>query len=494
MLDGSRSSRALRGEYLNHAVGAMNSRTTTLAIDAAHLAARLDRLPSSMPIWKIVLILALGSFFEFYDNSGIPYVAPGMIKEGLFKPESLGPLSALHAISVSGFGTFVFASLIGLWAGTLFLSPLADRIGRKKAFTFALMMYGGCSAVMVFQTTGFGINIWRFLTGVGLGVQFSTIDAYLTELTPVHVRGKAFSLQQAFSYCSSPLAALLCWIMVLLSPLGLDGWRWVVLIGAAGSVFALSMRNGLPESPRWLARKGRIKEAEAVIAELEAKVEAAVAAPLKRPAPAVAEDLTEGSFKDIFAVGHLGRTIMLSVAQFSNGFGFYAFGAWIPMLLSARGVNFEHSLQYGFVITLSYPIGACVVSTFADKIERKWLVILSCLVMGLAMIAFSQASAPLALIASGVLFTLGSSCQSIAYHSYGPELFPTHVRARAVGFTFSWNRVSSAFAGLLIGILLHAGDVSLVAAFTASSMLLQVFVVGIFGPKTTGKSLEEINP
>ncbi|MDE8347744.1 MAG: MFS transporter, partial [Acidocella sp.] len=234
---------------------------------SASIAARLDRLPGSRTIWIMVCLIALGGWFEFYDVFFIGYVAPGMIKSGLFKPESLGILSNLSVLSFSGFGTFVFATFAGLWVGTLMVSQLLDRFGRRAVFTWALLWYLGCNAIMAFQHTGLALDIWRFLGGIGIGIEFTTIDTYLAELVPRHVRGRAFAVQQMVSFCAVPFVALLSWRLVPISPFGFDGWRWVVLIGTAGAVVVWFLRLGLPESPRWLAKRGRFAEADKIVSE-----------------------------------------------------------------------------------------------------------------------------------------------------------------------------------------------------------------------------------
>ncbi|HVB48572.1 MAG TPA: MFS transporter, partial [Burkholderiales bacterium] len=163
--------------------------------------ARLDRLPRSWYVWRIVVLISLGGFFEFYDLFFTAYVAPGMVKSGLFTPQSLGALASLHVIAVAGFGTFVFATFAGLWVGALFGSQVADRMGRRKIFTWSLIWYMVCSAIMAFQGTGFALNVWRFIAGIGLGVELVTIDTYIAELIPRRERGRAFSISQFITYC-----------------------------------------------------------------------------------------------------------------------------------------------------------------------------------------------------------------------------------------------------------------------------------------------------
>src|SRR5580658_10129927 len=133
------------------------------AVTSADIAARLDRLPSSRAVWTIVVLISFGCVFEFYDIFFTAYVAPGMIDGGLFTPQSLGVFASLKAIRVAGFGTFVFCTFIGLWFGVVVLGQAADRFGRKAVFTWSLVWYCICTAIMAFQRSGQWLTVWRLV-------------------------------------------------------------------------------------------------------------------------------------------------------------------------------------------------------------------------------------------------------------------------------------------------------------------------------------------
>ena len=167
---------------------------------AAELAARLDRLPSSRYVWKLVILISLGACFEFYDLFLTAYVVPGMAKEGLFTPQSLGIFGVLAPLKVAGPGTFVFALFAGLWVGTMAFGWVSDAYGRRFIFTFSLVWYCISTLIMALQTTGFGIDLWRFIAGIGIGVELVTIDTYISELIPRHARGRAFAFNQFIAF------------------------------------------------------------------------------------------------------------------------------------------------------------------------------------------------------------------------------------------------------------------------------------------------------
>ena len=456
------------------------------------IAARLDRLPSSWFVWRMIILISLGGLFEFYDLFFTAYVAPGMVGSGLFTVQSLGPFAALGAIAAAGFGTFVFATFAGLWVGALLLGHVADRLGRKKIFVWSLVWYMVCSAIMAFQYTGFLLIIWRFVAGIGLGIELVTIDAYIAELIPRGERGRAFSTNQFITFCAVPAVAFLAWQLVPLQPLGLDGWRWVVLIGTVGAVVVWFLQLGIPESPRWLAKHGRVEEAERAVAAIEAGVEAEVGRPLPPPVPEPPEAEAAGSLAEAFVPPYRARTIMLSVFNFVQTIGFYGFAAWVPTLLIARGIHVTTSLEYAFIIAIANPFGPLLGTLFSDRIERKWQIVGGAVGMLICMAIFAQLSDPAVLIGFGVLFTLCANVMSYAYHNYQAELYPTRIRARAIGFVYSWSRVSAAFAGLAIGYLLHIGGVPAVAVFIGVAMLVVIGVIGIFGPRTRDLALEQI--
>src|SRR3954464_2899567 len=225
---------------------------------------RLESLPASAAVWRLVILLSLGGWFEVYDLFFTGYIAPGLNRSGLLTPTTQA------FFGFSGIGAFVAATFAGLFVGTFFLGFLADRFGRRFIFTWALLFYTAASVVMAFQTTSEGVLLWRFIAGVGIGVEIITIDAYITELVPSWMRGRAFAVNQAVMFTAVPVVAALAWWLVPLAPYGIDGWRWVVLIGAAGSMAIWILRRYVPESPLWLARHGRLGEANQILSALEA--------------------------------------------------------------------------------------------------------------------------------------------------------------------------------------------------------------------------------
>ncbi len=130
---------------------------------------------------------------------------------------------------------------------------------------------------------------------------------------------------------------------------------------------------------------------------------------------------------------------------------------------------------------------------FADRMERKWQLVWAGVGIGAFMFLFARQANAGAIILFGVLVTLCNDWLSFALHNYQGELFPTRIRGRAVGFVYSWSRLSAAFAGLLIGFFLREGGAAGVALFIGGAMVIMTLTIGLFGPKTRHLSLEEIS-
>ncbi len=451
------------------------------------VAARLDRLPPSRHTRRLVTLLSLGGWFEFYDLFFTAYVALGLFKAGIFKPTTQG------LFDLQGFASFVAALFAGLFVGTLAFSWLSDRFGRRSIFTFALLWYSIGAFIMAFQNTPQSIDLWRFIASIGLGVELVNVDTYVSELVPKEQRGPAFAYNQFVMFTAVPVVALLAWQLVPLKIFGLDGWRWVVIIGSIGAFVIWWIRRRLPESPRWLEQHGRSAEAEHIVDDLERRIRADIGHDLPPPETVAGEaERKHGSWTEMWNEAYRGRTVMLVVYNLFQTVGYYGFSSWVPALLISQGIEVTKSLAYTFIIAIAAPIGPLIGVFFADRFERKWQIAGAAAGIAAFGLLFAQQNTAIGVIVCGLLITLCNNWMSFSFHAYQAELYPTRIRAQSVGFVYSWSRFSAIFSGFIIAFFLgHYGTIG-VFGFIAGAMLVVFIVIAGFGPAVTRRRLEAI--
>ncbi len=454
---------------------------------AGEVAARLDRLPFTPTIWRFVFLISLGGLFEIYDLFMTAYITPGLVKSHLFQA------TTTNFFAVDGIGFFVFCFFAGMWVGCAAFGFIADRMGRRSIFTVSLVWYSIATLIMSFQKTAAGVDFWRFIAAIGVGLEQITIDTYLPELVPPQFRGRAFAFYQFFEFLAVPIVALMAWLLVPQAPFGWEGWRWVALLGSVGAAAAWWLRLSLPESPRWLALHGHVEQAEAIMVQIETGCAKDIGGPLAPVLDVKDEVITKSTFGELFKAPYGKRTLVLSIFNLCQTIAFYGFGSWVPTLLISKGIHVTTSLMYAFIIALANPIGPLLGSLVADKMERKWQIVCAGLLSTLFVTLFALGVSPVWVIFFGVMLTLSNNWISFVFHGYQAEQYPTRIRARAVGFVYSWSRVSAAVAGLLIGFFLREGGAIGVAGFIGVAMLIMVGVIGIWGPRTLNRSLEQLS-
>ncbi|MDB5432023.1 MAG: transporter [Caulobacter sp.] len=459
------------------------------AADAPNVAARLDRLPATRSIWTLVALLSFGAFFEIYDLGLSGPLSLGLLHAGIFHKGSAG------LMGLSDQATFIAVTFAGLYAGTLGFASVADRFGRRPIFTFALVWYALGTVIMGLQTTPLGLDIWRFISSIGVGLELVAIDCYLAELTPKNIRGRAFAVATSIQFLAAPVGAILAWRLIPTEVWGVAGWRWVTFVPAIGAVLVWWVRRALPESPRWLEAHGRPAEAEAVISLIERRVARDLGGPLppvEAPARVVAGPTAAIS---MWQPPYRRRTVVMIVFHLFQTIGYYGFSNWLPTLLVSQGITLSKSLAYGAVLALVPPVAPLVFGLFADRVERKWLVVAGALLAAGAGLALSQATqhSNFALYTViGGLVGVGTSLMSLSYHTYQSELFPTQIRARAVGFVYSFSRLSAIFTSYLIAATLERSGSLGVFALISGAMAVVAITIGGFGPRTRGLALEQI--
>jgi MFS transporter, putative metabolite:H+ symporter len=465
--------------------------------DANSIAARIERLPLGSFHRRFITLVSLGNFFDLYDIFVVAYIGAA--------------LQQSHFLTLQQFTMFIASGFFGMFFGTIAFGMGSDRLGRRIVFMSLLLLYSVFTLACAFAPSATWLIVLRFFAGAGIGAEIIIIDTYVSEIVPGYARGRYVAITQVVGFCAVPVAAVLARFLVPTHFL-LAGWRWVVLIGSAGALLTWWFRRHLPESPRWLASRGRTAEAESVLAALESESfanldEKHLAQSLASQkvhdlglgagddaggTAAVRPDSERISFAELFRAPYLGRTLMMIVFQALQTVGFYGFANWAPTFLLKRGFSLLHSLEYTMLIAVVSPIGPLIAAATADWVERKWTIVVLAILVALFGIGFGSARVPFTVVAFGAALTLSNYWFSAAFHAYQAELFPTRIRGTAVGFTYSWSRLSAAFSSVLIAAVLVRSGVSAVFMLLAAAMCGVAVIIALFGPRTNRIALEDL--
>jgi putative MFS transporter len=172
------------------------------------------------------------------------------------------------------------------------------------------------------------------------------------------------------------------------------------------------------------------------------------------------------------------------VFNLCQAFGYYGFSNWAPTLLIEKGINITKSLEYSLIIAFAAPVAPLLAMLYADKIERKWIIVATAFIIACAGFGFGQFIEPLAIIACGLAITLANTTLSFAYHAYQTEVWPARIRAQGAGLVYSMSRIGAMFSGFIVAYVLRNAGVASVFAVITAAMVVVMLVIGICGPKT----------
>jgi putative MFS transporter len=441
------------------------------------IAARLNRLPPTRSHRHATIIAGIGSFFDLFD-----IFLAGVLGTVLTQQFALDRLWLPAALS---------SAFVGMFIGATVLGRFADRFGRRTAFLLNLAIYSAFTLVGAFSVNATMLIASRFLAGIGIGAELTLVDAYLSELLPARLRGRYTAWAYTLGFIGVPAAGLLGRLLVPREPFGIEGWRWLFVVGSLGAVIVWFVRRRLPESPRWLESVGRTAEADAIVKQMED--EAAIAAPLPSPSEHDVTAPKDSGIAVLFTGEYRSRVIMLGVFHIFQTIGYYGFGTLVPLVLASKGYSIVTSLTFTTLTFIGYPIGSALSLPIIERLDRRWLIVGSASFMSVLGVATGYSTSPVAIVLLGFLYTAVSNVFSNALHIFQVEIFPTSVRATAAGLCYGLSRLSSAAMPFVLLPVLERWGAGPMFVVVATALWIVILDVALFAPPTTGRSLEEVN-
>ena len=444
------------------------------------IAARIERLPLSSWHLRVGLIIGSSWFFDGFDALAIAYVLPVLIGVWKLTPGQIGIL--------------ISAGYLGQTIGSVYFGWLGERIGRVPCTLYTLLIW----SVMSFACAGAwdytSLLVMRFIQGLGLGGEIPIMATYINEFARAKRRGRfSLSYQVLFSVGLFSVALVASWVVPAF------GWRWMFVIGGVPAVLAIPLRRMLLESPRWLASRGRLDEADRVMTKIEAIVSKNGTRPLP-PVPGDVPDVQRSAarFADLFQGIYFRRTITVWVMWVCTYLVIYGLTTWLPSLWrTVYHLPVQQALNYGLVSQAISFTGALASIILIDLIGRKKLFslqLLSCI--PLLYLGTSAAGMPAGtvLIYVGVGL-IGNSVLALCLSTYTAEIYPTEMRALGTGVGNAWLRGTSVVGPTLIGsVLLPFGGVNAVFGLMGVASLIGGLTTLFFAVEPRGKVLEQLSP
>jgi len=443
-----------------------------------NIAQRIDRLPTTPMLKKILFLTGIGWMFDAMDQGMVSGVMAAISKDWTLSTGQLGLLGS--------------SGMLGMAVGAALSGMAADKWGRRMVVMFTLLIYGIASGL-----SGFAVNypmllILRFLTGFGLGGELPAASTLVSEYSPTKVRGRNVILLESFWAWGWIAAALVAYLLI-----PVYGWRIAFWIGAIPALFAAYLRKAVPESPRYLELVGKNQEADELVRIMEKQ--AGINYKLETNGIEMQKQIEKVSvsFLDLWSKKYIRSTVVLWFIWFGINFGYYGFVLWTPSLLLGKGFALVKSFEFTLIMCIAQLPGYFSAAYLVERVGRK--MVLSVYFAGTAVAAwlFGHAGSTNEVLLFGSLlyfFSLGTwGC----VYAYTPEVYPTVARASGSGWAAAFGRLGAFIAPFIVPVIYNyygtqVGYTYVFIMLTAVFAIVSV-VVAIFGKETMGKSLEEIS-
>jgi putative MFS transporter len=445
----------------------------------AEVVARLERLPVTSRLMLLRVIVGVATFFDAYTVLAIAFAMPQLVTEWKLTPTEVGLI--------------ISAGYVGQLFGAVIFGSLAEKIGRLKTLFITIVLFTSMDVACLFAWSGVSMMVFRFLQGVGTGGEVPVASAYINEFIGAEKRGRFFLLYEVIFPIGLMFAGMAGYFLV-----PIYGWQAMFIVGLIPSVLTIPLRWFMPESPRWLASKGRVAEANAVVKRLEdsaTKRGVVLRDPVVRPVDLKAT--ARSDWRELFKGIYLKRTLMIwglwvCVYMINNGLV-----TWLPTLYKqVFHLPLQTSLAYGWITSAVGVVASIICALLIDKVGRKPWYSIAFLVATVPLLTLAWLGATSAIQVLIFATAAYAVLQTIAFslYLYSAELYPTRLRAVGTGFGSAWLRAGSSIGPILVGTIVADLGIQYVFAAFAAVALAGGLVTLLFAIETKGRVLEELSP
>lgn len=374
-----------------------------------------------------------------------------------------------------------------MFLGGLLIGPLTDRVGRRAMYTIDLVVLLVASVLCVFATEAWQLIVLRFVIGFAVGADYPVATALLAEWFPRAQRARAMGGVIAAWYIGAMLSRAVGWAIIEIT--GPQGWRWILGSAAVLSALVLAMRHGTPESPRWLVDRGRVDEA----AELVRRV-LGTAVSREELLEARETGVERGSMRELFSGIYLRQVVFISIfytCQVIPMWATYLFG---PKMLAAFGLDSANLSNLGSaLISALFLLGCLPAMRLLDTAGRRKTIIWSfaLMVVPLAVLGWWPTAPVFVVIGCFCLYAFFAGGPGILEWLYPNGLFPTSIRASAIGLAVAFSRVGAAGGTCLVPMSLEGLGTATPMYIGAGITVIGLLACVAWAEETEGKSLSE---
>ncbi|OXM49193.1 hypothetical protein CFP71_30560 [Amycolatopsis thailandensis] len=473
---------------MSEKASASTASTPTDPPDGPVVLARLERLPFTRVHLRVASILGIGTLIDSFD--------------GLVVAVALTSILTTFGAPLSVAGPLIAAGYLGQILGAVGFGVLSERYGRKWAYIASSVIFGGLSLIAAFSWSVDSLMVIRLVQGIGLGAEVPVAAAMFNEFVRANARGRIVTLYESLFIWGILLASLLGGFFLAVFPPE-TAWRGLFLIGALPLVTAVWAWFRLPESPRYLVEKGRVGDADRVVAEMERAVrrpdgEKSVTEPA--PLAAAAPPSGRTRFGELLSREYRGRTVLLWSTWLTTFFALWGFTTFMPTLLvKIGGLSPSVASLLTGAITLGDLIVLYVAAWTLDRIGRRfWFITgyslaLFGAVLGVVSIGLFGVSGWQMLFASGAIVLIGVNINAPLIYMYSAELYPTRMRAWATNVGSSLRSLAAVVSPIVLGLLLEQpGGIVIAFAVFGAALAIGLGVFVKLGIETRQRSLEEL--